>query len=81
MNGEQQEVLVIVSKMKAYIRDKSGMNTSGNVASALSDMIRRECDKAIEQAKKAGRKTVMDRDFVSEEKSTCGESDCTVLPA
>jgi histone H3/H4 len=61
------EVLVVVSKLKAYIREKSGMNTSGNVAPALSDTIRRLCDEAIERAKKAGRKTIMDRDFMSEE--------------
>ena len=59
------DILVVVSKMKAYIREKSGMNTSGNVAPVLSDAIRTLCDQAIERAKKAGRKTVMDRDFSS----------------
>jgi histone H3/H4 len=61
------EVLVVVSKLKGYIRTKSGMNTSGNVAPALSDIIRGLCDQAIERARKAGRKTVMDRDFISDE--------------
>jgi len=57
------EVLVVVSKLKNYIRAKSEMNTSGNVAPALSDVIRRLCDQAIESARNDGRKTVMAKDF------------------
>jgi histone H3/H4 len=57
------EVLIVVSKLKNYIRDKSGMNTSGNVATVLSERVRALCDAAIEKAKTEGRKTVMDRDF------------------
>ena len=58
-----QDVLVVVSKLKNYIRSTAGMNTSGNVGPALSDMIRQLCDGAIENARKDGRKTIMDRDF------------------
>ncbi len=61
----EQEVLVVVSKVKNYVRSKADMNTSGNVAAALSEIIRRMCDEAIEKAKRDGRKTVMDRDFSS----------------
>lgn len=57
------EVLVVVSKLKSHIRSVSGMNTAGNVAPALSDIIRKLCDQAIERARADGRKTVMDRDF------------------
>lgn len=58
------EVLIVVSKLKNYIREKSGgMNTSGNVADALSAIVRRLCDQAIDHARGDGRKTVMDRDF------------------
>jgi histone H3/H4 len=57
------EVLVVVSKLKKYIKDCSEMNTAGSVAEALSNAIRRMCDKAIQNAKNDGRKTVMDRDF------------------
>ncbi len=57
------EVLVVVSKLKNYIKSQSGMNTSGNVAPALSALIRQLCDQAIENARRDGRKTVMDRDF------------------
>ena len=34
------EVLVVASKLKNYIRAKSGMNTSGSVMEALSGRIR-----------------------------------------
>lgn len=57
------DVLVVASKLKSYIKEKSGMNTSANVLTALSDRIRGLCDEAIENARKDGRKTVKDRDF------------------
>lgn len=60
----EKEVLIVASKLKNYIREHSGgMNTSGNVLEALSDRVRALCDQAINNAKSAGRKTVMDRDF------------------
>ncbi len=58
-----QEILVVVSKLKNYIKNKGDMNTAGNAAEKLSEIVRAHCDKAIEAAKKGGRKTVMDRDF------------------
>lgn len=61
--SDSSEVLVVVSKLKNHIREVSGMNTSGNVAPALSDIIRKLCADAIERARSDGRKTVMDRDF------------------
>lgn len=57
------EVLVVVSKMKQYIKDLSEMNTSEDVNQVLSDKIRLECEKAIAKARADGRKTVMARDF------------------
>lgn len=57
------DVLVVVSKLKAYVRAKSGMNTSDGVVEVLSDYLRRVCDEAIRNAAADGRKTVMDRDF------------------
>lgn len=57
------EVLVVVSKMKQYIKDRADMNTSGDVADVLSEQIRRACDRACEVARADGRKTVMARDF------------------
>jgi len=58
-----KEVLVVVSKLKKYVKDKAGLNTSGNVAEKLSEKIRVLTDEAIENAKRDGRKTIMDRDF------------------
>ena len=61
--SEGKETMVVASKLKNYIREKAGMNTSSAVADVLSDKIRAMCDQAIENAKKDGRKTIMDRDF------------------
>ena len=59
------DILIVASKLKDYIRIKSGMNTSGNTMERLSDLVRLHCDRAIERARNEGRKTVMDRDFTS----------------
>ncbi len=61
------EILVVQSKLKNYIKAKSGMSTSGAVAAKLSEIVRQMCDQAIATAESAKRKTVMDRDF------DCGE--------
>jgi histone H3/H4 len=60
-----RDVLVVVSKLKAYVRARSGFNTSDAVAEVISDYVRRLCDRAIENATTDGRKTVLDRDFKS----------------
>lgn len=57
------EVLVVASKVKKLIKDKSGMSTSASVMETLSKVIERECQRAIENAQTDKRKTVMDRDF------------------
>ena len=59
----EEETLVVVSKVKKYIQDKSGMNTSADIMDALSDGLRRQLDEAIQGAKNSGRKTVMARDL------------------
>lgn len=61
-SASDDEVLVVVSKVKSYIRERSGMSTSDSVAAALSEHVRRGCDAAIRAAGAAGRKTVLDRD-------------------
>ena len=58
-----EAVLVVASKVKAFIKENSEMNTSSSVLEALSKLVERECLKAIENAKKDKRQTVMDRDF------------------
>jgi histone H3/H4 len=62
-NTGKSETLVVASKLKNYIREKSGMNTSAAVIDVLSNKLRALCDEAVERAKQDGRKTVMDRDF------------------
>jgi len=58
-----RDILVVASKLKAYVRARSGMNTSDGVLDVLSDRLRVLCDQAIRRAAEAGRKTVLDRDF------------------
>jgi len=62
-SANSHEILVVASKLKKYVSDRSGMNTSQSVMSALSDKLRALCDEAIEEAQRDGRKTLMDRDF------------------
>jgi hypothetical protein len=59
------EVLVVVSKLKKYVRDWSGMNTSDAAISVLSDHLRALCRDATRQAGLDGRRTVLDRDFAT----------------
>ncbi len=58
-----QEVLVIASRLKDYIQNRSEFNTSQTVMDILSQHLRILCDRAIDNARSEGRKTVMDRDF------------------
>jgi hypothetical protein len=57
-----QEILVVVSKVKEYIRSKSGMNTSDAVMARLSTWVTRWCNDSIRIAQQHDRKTVLDRD-------------------
>ena len=57
-----REVLVVASRLKDYIKARSGMNTSDRVLAPLSDILREVCDRAIEAARRDERKTVLDRD-------------------
>jgi len=61
--SDEDEILVVVSKVKGYIRVRSGMNTSDSVMDVLSQFVRKYSDRAIENAKKRGRQTVFDQDF------------------
>jgi hypothetical protein len=58
-----EDILIVASKLKAYIKDKHDMNTSANVMEILSHQVRRLTDRAVEKARAEGRKTVMDRDY------------------
>lgn len=58
-----RDVLVVVTKLKKYVKARSGMNTSDSVMMVLSDELRRICDRAIRIAGENGRKTLLDRDI------------------
>ena len=58
----EKEILIVVSRMKEYIRWKSGFNTSDRAAAPLSEIVRKACDEAIRAAERDERKTVLDRD-------------------
>jgi len=58
-----QEILVVASKVKEYIKNRSDMNTSQDVIEVLSQHVRQWLKHAIERAKHAGRKTILDRDI------------------
>jgi hypothetical protein len=57
-----QEVLIVASRLKDYVRARSGYNTSDRVLEPLSDIVRRVVDQAIENARREGRMTLLDRD-------------------
>lgn len=61
--GPPEEVLIVASRLKDYVRARAGMNTSDRVLEPLSEIVRRVCDRAIENARSEGRKTVLDRDI------------------
>jgi hypothetical protein len=61
--ADEHEVLVVVSKLKKYVRDWSGMNTSDGAMAILSDHLRELCREATRQAGMDSRRTVLDRDF------------------
>jgi hypothetical protein len=58
-----REVLVVASRLKSYVRERSGMNTSDAVMDKLSDHLRALVEVAMRNAAEDGRKTVLDRDL------------------
>ncbi len=63
LNLTDKDILIVASKLKKYIKDKHGLNTSANVMDILSDIVRVKCDAAAQRAKQRGRKTLQDKDF------------------
>ena len=57
------DILIVASKLKKYVKEKHGLSTSNNVMEALSSIVRIATDRAIDNAKREGRKTLMDRDL------------------
>ncbi|MBC7427390.1 MAG: hypothetical protein H7336_02185 [Bacteriovorax sp.] len=62
-SASEDEILIVASKLKQYIKDKYDLSTSANVMDMLSNIVRRHTDQAVAKARSEGRKTVMDRDF------------------
>lgn len=62
-SDDTDDVLVVVTKVKAYIRERSGMSTSDSVMQVLTKDLKVRCQRAIKKAGDDGRKTVFDRDF------------------
>ena len=58
------DILVVTSKVKKYIKEKGQMNTSAETIDMLTKAVERLCAKGVESAKADGRKTVMARDIV-----------------
>lgn len=56
-------VLVVTSKVKKFIKDESGCNTSAETVDILSKAVEQLCKKGVEAAQADGRKTVMARDI------------------
>src|SRR5690606_20817214 len=61
--SEIPETLVVASKVKKLIKDEAQLSTSSQAIDQLTVRVQTICLKAIENAKKDKRKTVMDRDF------------------
>lgn len=57
------EILVVASKIKKYVREKAGFNTSAEVLEVMSRKVEQLCHEAIEKARADGRKTIKARDL------------------
>jgi histone H3/H4 len=64
-SGADADVLVVVSKLKKFIKATSGMSTSDSVVTVLSQHLRELAVAALRHAATDGRKTVLDRDFTA----------------
>lgn len=62
-NEAATEILIVASKLKKYIKQRSGLRTSDGVMYELSELVRMACDEAIQRAREEERTTVLDRDI------------------
>ncbi len=56
------DILVVASRFKEFLADTHGMRCSDDVFPVLSDHLRRLANESIEAARRASRKTLLDRD-------------------
>lgn len=57
------ESLIVISKVKKFIKEKADFNTSAGFFEPLNNDIIKACHDAMAHAQKLGRKTVMGKDF------------------
>ena len=57
------ESLIVISKVKKFIKEKGDFNTSAGFFEPLNQDIMKACRDAMNHAQKLGRKTVMGKDF------------------
>jgi histone H3/H4 len=57
------ESLIVISKVKKFIKETADMNTSAGFFEPLNEDIVKACRDAMAHAQKLGRKTVMGKDF------------------
>lgn len=57
------ENLIVISKVKKFIKEKADMNTSASFFEPLNGDIVKACRDAMAHAQKLGRKTVMGKDL------------------
>lgn len=57
------EMLIVISKVKKYIKETAGMSTSSSFFSPLNEDIYKSLDQALTHVEKSARKTVMGKDF------------------
>ena len=55
--------LIVISKVKKFIKEKADMNTSAGFFEPLNGDVVKSCRDAVAHAQKLGRKTVMGKDF------------------
>ncbi|MBW2268363.1 MAG: hypothetical protein JRH16_07280 [Deltaproteobacteria bacterium] len=57
------EILIVASRLKEYVRRNGEFSTSDKALGPLSDLVRDAVDTAIENARRDGRRTLLDRDI------------------
>ncbi len=63
ISSMENEILVVASKVRQYVKDRADMNTSQEVYETLSEYLRKILDQMMNNARTDGRKTIMSRDF------------------
>lgn len=62
-NPKTEEIFVVNSKIKKFIKENSGLSTASTALEQLNFRVQTSCLKAIEKAQQDKRKTVMAKDF------------------